>query len=57
MDKPHIAQLEPNVREVISERWKHMLTVFNQNHHYLGYFSLLLRKRLELEEDELFKIK
>lgn len=57
MDKPHIAQLEPNVKEVISERWKHILTVFNQNHHYLGYFSLLLRKRLELEEDELFKIK
>lgn len=54
ISKPHIQELKAGVQEVIRNKWKGYLEVFNENHKYLGYFTLLLRKTQYDEEPELF---
>jgi hypothetical protein len=36
------------------ERWSHTLKVFNENHKYPGYDIIVFRKKLLVEELELF---
>lgn len=57
MNKPHIACLSCEEKNAIKQRWHDILTVFNENHKYLGFIKCLLRKRTSPEEPELFKIK
>ncbi len=54
LSKPHIQELKTDVQESIRKKWKGYLEVFNENHKYLGYFTLLLRKTHYDEELELF---
>jgi hypothetical protein len=45
----------PNpVQEKVVSRWKSTLSIFNDNLSYMGYSIILLRKRDEVEETELF---
>ena len=55
--KPHISILSDFEKNEIRKKWKYILTVFNENHKYLGFIRCLLRKRYIEEEPELFKIK
>jgi len=54
VNKPSIGPLPKDVRENIAFRWKRTLSVFNKNLSYVGYSVILLRKREEIEETELF---
>lgn len=54
LSKPHIQELKADVQEAIRNKWKGYLEVFNENHKYLGYFTVLLRKTQYDEEPELF---
>ncbi len=54
ISKPHIQALNVDVQEAIRKKWKGYLEVFNENHKYLGYFTVLLRKTHYDEEPELF---
>jgi ubiquinone/menaquinone biosynthesis C-methylase UbiE len=54
LNKPHLRNLVPEVRNKISNRWKRTMGLFNENLKYVGYSVILLRKRNELEEAELF---
>lgn len=54
LSKSHIQGLEADVQEAIRNKWKGYLEVFNENHKYLGYFTVLFRKTQYDEEPELF---
>ncbi|HVX92982.1 MAG TPA: class I SAM-dependent methyltransferase [Candidatus Dojkabacteria bacterium] len=54
INKPHLANLSNEVKEVISKKWKNYIDIFNENHKYLGYFIALFRKTKYPEEPELF---
>lgn len=54
LSKPHIQELKADVQKAIGNKWKGYLEVFNENHKYLGYFTVLLRKTQYDEEPELF---
>ena len=54
MGKAHLAELSPDVRKAIRERWHDTLRVFNENHRTLGYVLAVHRKRMLPEEPELF---
>lgn len=54
LSKPHITQFSKEVRESIYKKWKNYITIFNENHKYLGYFIALFRKPCYPEEPELF---
>lgn len=54
MRKPHIAKLDNDVKKAIYDRWMKIISTFNENHNYLGFFSTLLRKNHLEEEPELF---
>lgn len=56
MQKPHIQDLLPEERQAVREKWSDILDVFNENHKYLGFIKVLLRKRTVEEEPELFKL-
>lgn len=52
--KEHLQKYPEYVINAISDRWKTTIEVFNQNLRYAAYSVLLLRKRAEIEESELF---
>jgi ubiquinone/menaquinone biosynthesis C-methylase UbiE len=54
MSKSHIRNLNPTVKQLIYDKWKGYIDVFNENHKYLAYFIALFRKDLYPEESELF---
>lgn len=54
MEKPHLSKYSDDVRGSIRSKWRNYLTIFNENHKYLGYFIALFRKRMYEEEPELF---
>lgn len=54
MEKPHIAKLPETTKDKIETRWRHTLSIFNKNLAHVGYSIILLRKRSEEEEFELF---
>lgn len=53
--KPHINKLDHKIKSAIEERWYNTMSVFNDNHRYLGFIYLILRKRHLPEEPELFR--
>lgn len=57
INKPSIISLPKEIRDKIASRWKKTLSVFNENLSYAGYSVILLRKRDEVEETELFTSK
>lgn len=54
MNKPHLAGLTVDTRAAIRARWTDTMTVFNENHRYLGFLLVIFRKRHLPEEMELF---
>lgn len=57
LDKPHLNKIPKNIIKLIRQKWKNIIKTFNNNLKYLGYSVILLRKREELEEIELFTTK
>lgn len=57
ISKPQIQEFKSDVQMAIIAKWRRYLEVFNENHKYLGYFTMLLRKTPLREEPELFTIK
>lgn len=56
LKKENLSFLSSEVRKAIEKRWFQHLSVFNQNHRYLGYSIIIFRKRAILEEPELFRV-
>lgn len=54
LKKPHLSDVSRETREAIRKRWTEILSIFNENHKYLGYVLVLYRKRQVPEEPELF---
>ena len=54
VSKPHMLLLPKSVRNIMASRWKNILSIFNSNLSYVGYSIIILRKREEVEETELF---
>ncbi len=54
IQKEHIQNLNNDLQEVIRERWKKHIQVFNENHKYLGFSIQIYRKRKIKEEPEFF---
>ena len=54
MEKKHLSIYSKGVRCAIRERWKQTISIFNQNHKYLGFILVLFRKAHIEEEPELF---
>ena len=54
LKKDHVRNLPEVVKEAIRKRWLSILKVFNENHKFLGYSIIVFRKRLVVEEPELF---
>jgi ubiquinone/menaquinone biosynthesis C-methylase UbiE len=54
MNKEHLVNLSHELRDVIRNKWIKYIDIFNENHKYLGYFTVLFRKTKYDEEPELF---
>ena len=54
LKKDHVKNLPKAVKGAIRKRWLSILKVFNENHKFLGYSIIIFRKRLVVEEPELF---
>lgn len=54
MDKEHLAALDPGVQEQIRDRMGYFMRLFNENLSYAGFSVMLLQKRVERDEVELF---
>ncbi len=54
LDKPHLNSLPLPTLNAVKLRWKRTMKLFNENLKYVGYSIILLRKRIEPEEIELF---
>ena len=54
LKKDHVKNLPEVVRGAIRNRWLSILKVFNENHKFLGYSIIVFRKRLVVEDPELF---
>lgn len=52
--KPHLNKLDKDLKQMIKEKWKEYIDIFNENHRYLGYYIAIFRKNLVPEEPELF---
>lgn len=57
LTKPHLAVLPEATRHAIYKRWHHIISVFNENHRYLGFILSVFRKRHLPEEQEFFYTK
>lgn len=57
LNKPHLNFLSKEIRKKINDRWAETMNVFSDNLKYVGYSVILLRKRGEIEEVELFDSK
>lgn len=54
LSKPHLQALPDRAHKALSERYTHVIRVFNENLKYCGFSLLLYQKRLAEEEEELF---
>lgn len=54
LNKPHLNELPKDIFDKIFKRWKNTMAVFNENLKYTGFSIMILRKRIEKEEIELF---
>lgn len=54
IDKPFLRDLDIEVKTKIRDKWESIMKIFNENLSYVGYSIILLRKRSEGEERELF---
>lgn len=54
LNKRQVKELPKNIFTSIKLRWEDTINLFNKNLSYVGYSVILLRKRLEPEETELF---
>lgn len=52
--KPHLSELAPELCAALADRYRHCMTVFNENLKYCGYSIILFQKRMIKEEPELF---
>jgi ubiquinone/menaquinone biosynthesis C-methylase UbiE len=57
LNKPSLLKLSDELKYRIKTRWKKTLSIFNKNLFHMGYSVILLRKRDEKEETELFTSK
>jgi ubiquinone/menaquinone biosynthesis C-methylase UbiE len=57
LDKRHLRTISEETLNKIKSRWHDTIRVFNENLSYVGYSVILLRKRGEPEEIELFDSK
>lgn len=56
LDKPFLRRLSEEVKLDIGKRWMETMKIFNENLAHVGYSIILLRKRSESEEKELFDV-
>ncbi|MBZ3906998.1 class I SAM-dependent methyltransferase [Streptomyces griseiscabiei] len=54
MEKEHLAALDPGVQAQIRDRMGYFMRLFNENLSYAGFSVMLLQKRVERDEVELF---
>lgn len=54
INKPHLQKLNETVKIKIQEKLENIMDTFNENLSHVGYSIILLRKRKEEEEQELF---
>lgn len=54
INKDHIKFMSDEIKNAIRKKWTNTLRIFNENHKYLGYNIIVLRKRIGSEEPELF---
>lgn len=54
MNKPHLNKYSKDIKNKVMLKWKEYVDIFNENHKYLSYFTVLFRKRAYPEEPELF---
>lgn len=54
LNKPHLNILPKEIQNEIKDRWIQTMGVFSENLEHVGYSTILLRKRGEIEEVELF---
>jgi len=54
MGKPHITNLDEDVKKEIYNKWFDYMSVFMENNKYLSYFIALFRKNIYPEEKEFF---
>lgn len=54
MEKDHLSLYNEDVKATIRSRWLDTINLFNENHKYLGFISVLFRKAHIKEEPELF---
>ncbi|HLI70190.1 MAG TPA: methyltransferase domain-containing protein [Ktedonobacteraceae bacterium] len=53
-DSPMLQEAPDEVREKYAQRWFEIMQAFNENHRYLAYMLVLLRKGYTEEQQELF---
>jgi len=56
LGKSFLRDLNEEIRDVIRKKWSGIMNVFEENLSYVGYSIILLRKRSEAEEKELFDV-
>lgn len=54
MNKSHLNKYSQEIKNKVILKWKEYIDIFNENHKYLSYFTVLFRKRVYPEEPELF---
>ena len=57
MEREQIKRMDPELRDVLLERYRNYMLIFRENLSYMGYSILLLRRKLELigySDTELF---
>lgn len=54
MAKEHLSVYSTEVKAAIRKRWQRTISIFNENHKYLGFILVLFRKAHIKEEPELF---
>lgn len=54
LQKEHLKDLPEDIKQSIWDRWYKTISIFNENHKYLGYILVLFRKRKIEEEVEFF---
>lgn len=54
LQKPHIMNLEDDVKKEIHDKWLGIISTFAKNNEYLSYFVAIFRKNVYEEEKEFF---
>ncbi|MEC2054227.1 class I SAM-dependent methyltransferase (plasmid) [Peribacillus psychrosaccharolyticus] len=53
-DSPALANFDDEVKSNFKDRWFEIMNVFNENHRYLSFMTVLLRNQYVTEQQELF---